>query len=126
MLAAPPPLTACLPPPWRPARRGREKVDNHTVQWPEPIKFDCKTTTDVTGELNPVFLQISVRREMAGGKSQEKLGSVHINLAEVAGGANVERRCLLQAHGKKQGTVNCVLKVVLSMMMTAGDPCFKA
>eukprot|EP00039_Didymoeca_costata_P001534 m.53128 g.53128 ORF g.53128 m.53128 type:complete len:260 (+) comp10844_c0_seq3:438-1217(+) len=103
----------------------RQQVEKNTVSWPDKIKFECKTQTDVTGQLEPVYLRVSVRKESNGGKSQDKLGVVNINLAEFAGARDRERRYLLQAAKKSQGKDNSILRVVLSMVLASGDPCFK-
>lgn len=72
----------------------------------------------------PVYLRFSVRKESRGGRT-EKLGIVDLNLAEFAGARRRERRCLLQAASKKQGKDNSILQVLVTMILTAGDPCFR-
>jgi hypothetical protein len=107
----------------------REPVVNHTVSWAEPVSFEVKTTsTETSGELNPVYLRVSVRKESQGGKSEEKLGVIEINLATFAGATGKEQRCLLQAANKKdkqQGKDNSILKLVITMKLLSGDPMFK-
>lgn len=43
----------------------RQPVLNHSVSWErEPLSFEVKTTSpELSGELNPVYLRVSVRKE---------------------------------------------------------------
>ena len=58
----------------------RQPVQTNTVTWSETVQFEVRTTTDETGELSPLYLRFSVRKESKGGK-ETKLGIVDINLA---------------------------------------------
>ncbi|MGH0156399.1 UNVERIFIED_CONTAM: hypothetical protein FKN15_057159 [Acipenser sinensis] len=79
-----------------------------------------------TGVLDPCVCRVSVRKEMKGGKTYAKLGFADLNLAEFAGSGNTKRRCLLEGYDTKHVRQdNSILKVLISMQLMSGDPCFK-
>ncbi|KAF5911061.1 hypothetical protein HPG69_001026 [Diceros bicornis minor] len=54
------------------------------------------------------------------------LGFADLNLAEFAGSGNTTRRCLLEGYDTKNTRQdNSILKVLISMQLMSGDPCFK-
>ncbi|XP_046993497.1 protein FAM102A-like [Schistocerca americana] len=104
----------------------REEVREHTVQWAAKFQFDCKMTANAsTGVLNPCILRISVRREVKGGRSFQKLGFCNVNLAEFAGCGEIARRYLLEGYGTHQRQDNSVLGVSIKMNLLSGDILFK-
>ncbi|XP_051021389.1 protein FAM102B [Acomys russatus] len=65
-------------------------------------------------------------QELKGGKAYAKLGFADLNLAEFAGSGNTTRRCLLEGYDTKNTRQdNSILKVLISMQLMSGDPCFK-
>ena len=99
------------------------QVCNHTVQINEHIFFTSKILSKSDGALQPLLLHISIRRELLGGKSFEKLGYVHIDLAQYAGSGKSCQHYLLQnSHSR---SFNSILKVKILLKQISGDPCFK-
>ncbi|XP_053099495.1 protein FAM102B isoform X4 [Hemicordylus capensis] len=87
----------------------------------------CKMSASATsGLLDPCICRVSVRKELKGGKAYAKLGFADLNLAEFAGSGNTTRRCLLEGYDTKNTRQdNSILKVLISMQLMSGDPCFK-
>lgn len=106
----------------------RGNVVSHCVKWPTHFGFSSKlSASPSTGILETCLCRISVRKEVKGGKSHEKLGYVDINLAEYAGSGSVTRRYILEGYGDtlRQRQDNSILKITASMTLTSGDPLFK-
>jgi len=104
----------------------REEVQQHTVRWGAKFPFICKMSANAsTGLLEPCLLRISVRKEVKGGRSYQKLGFADLNLAEFAGSGSTSRRCLLEGYNARHRQDNSVLKVTIQMTLLSGDPCFK-
>ncbi|XP_065132961.1 EEIG family member 2 isoform X3 [Paramisgurnus dabryanus] len=105
----------------------REPVVANCVNWKKMFSFLCKMNANaVTGVLDPCVLRVSVRKELKGGKTFAKLGYADLNLAEFAGSGNTTRHCLLEGYNTKNTRQdNSILKVVISMQLMSGDPCFK-
>ncbi|XP_066588903.1 uncharacterized protein [Prorops nasuta] len=104
----------------------REEVQNHTVRWNAKFEFECKMSANAsTGVLNPCILRISVRKELKGGRSTQKLGFTDLNLAEFAGAGLCRRRCLLEGYGASHRQDNSMLCVAIKMNMLSGDILFK-
>ncbi|XP_002126156.2 early estrogen-induced gene 1 protein-like [Ciona intestinalis] len=104
----------------------REKVKDHCVSWRSKFQFSCKMSADPnTGVLDPCVVRVSVRKEVRGGRSAAKVGFVDLNLAEYAGSGQTSRHCLLEGYDDKNRLDNSILKIVLGMHLTSGDPCFK-
>jgi len=105
----------------------RGQVSNHCVSWSKVFSFPCKLSSSIsTGVLDTCICRISVRKEVKGGKSHDKLGYVDLNLAEFAGCGSVSRRYILEGYNdKKSRQDNSILKVTASMTLTSGDPLFK-
>ncbi|XP_058621304.1 EEIG family member 2 isoform X2 [Onychostoma macrolepis] len=79
-----------------------------------------------TGMLDPCVFRVSVRKELKGGKTFAKLGFADLNLAEFAGSGSTIRHCLLEGYNTKNTRQdNSILKVIISMQLMSGDPCFK-
>ncbi|KAJ6633740.1 Protein FAM102A [Pseudolycoriella hygida] len=78
-----------------------------------------------TGVLDPCTLRISVRKEIKGGRSYQKLGFIDLNLAEFAGSGLTSRRCLLEGYDTRHRQDNSILKVAIKMHMLSGDILFK-
>ncbi|XP_069497971.1 EEIG family member 2 isoform X2 [Ambystoma mexicanum] len=95
----------------------REVVQANSVHWKKRFSFMCKMSASATsGILDPCVCRVSVR----------KLGFADLNLAEFAGSGNTTRRCLLEGYDTKNTRQdNSILKVVISMQLMSGDPCFK-
>lgn len=106
----------------------RKEVRNHCVLWNQQFEFPCKMyASPNTGELEACTCKISIRREIRGGKSYEKLGYVKINLAEYAGAGERERKYLLESYNERlHKPDNSILKVKVSLRQTSGDVLFKA
>ncbi|XP_043936193.1 protein FAM102B [Protopterus annectens] len=105
----------------------REVVQANSVHWKKKFAFMCKMSASAsTGVLDPCICRVSVRKELKGGKTYAKLGFADLNLAEFAGSGNTTRRCLLEGYDTKNTRQdNSILKVVISMQLMSGDPCFK-
>lgn len=105
----------------------REEVCNHCVKWDSKFVFTCKMSANAnTGELDPCVCRISVRKEVKGGRSFQKLGFADLNLVEFAGAGLCSRRYLLEGYDAKHRQDNSILRLSLSMTLLSGDPCFKA
>ncbi|KAG4069899.1 hypothetical protein HA402_009606 [Bradysia odoriphaga] len=104
----------------------REEVKNHTVKWGQKFEILCKMSANAsTGVLDPCALRISVRKEIKGGRSYQKLGFIDLNLAEFAGSGLTSRRCLLEGYDARHRQDNSILKVAIKMHMLSGDILFK-
>ncbi|XP_026811732.1 protein FAM102A isoform X2 [Rhopalosiphum maidis] len=105
----------------------REEVRDHTVRWGAKFEFVCKMSANAsTGILDPCNLRISVRKELKGGRSFQKLGFTDVNLAELAGAGLSSRRCLLEGYDTRHHRQdNSMLRISVSMNMLAGDILFK-
>lgn len=105
----------------------RSNIASHSVKWKSSFKFSSKLSSAAgTGILETCLCRISVRKEVKGGKSHEKLGYVDVNLAEYAGSGSLSRRYILEGYeGKTYRQDNSILKITASMMLTSGDPLFK-
>ncbi|GAB5575315.1 protein FAM102B [Prionailurus iriomotensis] len=88
------------------------------------VQNECKCHHRHPGSL---YLQsICEEAELKGGKAYAKLGFADLNLAEFAGSGNTTRRCLLEGYDTKNTRQdNSILKVLISMQLMSGDPCFK-
>ncbi|XP_052790840.1 protein FAM102A-like isoform X2 [Mya arenaria] len=105
----------------------RKEVSNHSVKWNHKFVFDCKMTGSAnTGILDPCVCRASVRLELKGGKTYQKLGFADINLAEYAGSSSQQRKFLLEGYDSKHRQDNSTLQVTLSVSLKSGDPVFKA
>ncbi|KAM7305700.1 protein FAM102A isoform X1 [Ixodes scapularis] len=105
----------------------REEVCNHCVKWDSQFVFACKMSANAgTGVLDPCICRVSIRKEVKGGRSFQKLGFADLNLVEYAGAGMTSRRYLLEGYDAKHRQDNSVLKVSLGMTLLSGDPCFKA
>lgn len=104
----------------------REEVKNHTVKWRQKFEFPCKMTSNAsTGVLDPCTVRISIRKEIKGGRSFQKLGFIDLNLAEFAGSGLTSRKCLLEGYDTRHRQDNSMLNVSLRMHMIQGDILFK-
>lgn len=104
----------------------REEVKNHQVKWEQRFEFICKMTANAgTGVLEPCILRISVRKEINGGRSYQKLGFIDLNLAELAGSGMTSRRYLLEGYNTRHRSDNSMLGVGIKMTMLSGDILFK-
>ncbi|XP_046739233.1 protein FAM102A isoform X6 [Diprion similis] len=104
----------------------REEVQEHTVRWNARFEFLCKMSANAsTGILDPCILRISVRKELKGGRSFQKLGFTDLNLAEFAGAGQSRRRCLLEGYDARHRQDNSMLSVAIRMNMLSGDILFK-
>jgi len=105
----------------------RANIISHSVKWKSSFRFSSKlSSAPGTGILETCLCRISVRKEVKGGKSHEKLGYVDVNLAEYAGQGELSRRYILEGYeGKTYRQDNSILKITASMNLTSGDPLFK-
>lgn len=78
-----------------------------------------------TGILDPCVLRVSIRKELKGGRSFQKLGFTDLNLAEFAGSGQTTRRCLLEGYDTRHRQDNSMLTVAIHMNMLSGDILFK-
>ncbi|KAL8559834.1 hypothetical protein ACOMHN_030170 [Nucella lapillus] len=83
------------------------------------------TASANTGVLDPCVCRISVRKEMRGGRSHQKLGFVDLNLAHFAGAGQQTRRFLLEGYDAKHRQDNSNIKIAVELSLIAGDPVFK-
>ncbi|XP_041775301.1 uncharacterized protein LOC121595407 isoform X6 [Anopheles merus] len=108
------------------AHSTREEVKNHTVRWGQKFEFPCKMTSNAsTGVLDPCTVRISVRKEIKGGRSYQKLGFTDLNLAEFAGSGLTPRKYLLEGYDARHRQDNSMLNVSIRMHMIQGDILFK-
>ncbi|CAK9812789.1 Protein FAM102A [Anthophora quadrimaculata] len=104
----------------------REEVQEHTVRWNAKFEIPCKMSANAsTGVLDPCILRISVRKELKGGRSFQKLGFTDLNLAEFAGAGLCRTRCLLEGYDARHRQDNSMLRVAIKMNMLSGDILFK-
>ncbi|GFG32508.1 hypothetical protein Cfor_04336 [Coptotermes formosanus] len=104
----------------------REEVQDHTVRWGARFEFVCKMSANAsTGVLDPCVLRVSIRKELKGGRSFQKLGFTDLNLAEFAGSGQTTRRCLLEGYDTRHRQDNSMLTVAIHMNMLSGDILFK-
>ncbi|XP_064616459.1 early estrogen-induced gene 1 protein-like isoform X2 [Liolophura sinensis] len=104
----------------------RDEVKDHCVRWQSKFLFQCKLTASAhTGVLEPCMCRVSVRKELKGGRSYQKLGYADINLAQFAGAGMMSRRYLLEGYDYKHRQDNSTLKVTIDMSLVSGDPVFK-
>ncbi|XP_066994154.2 early estrogen-induced gene 1 protein isoform X6 [Anabrus simplex] len=104
----------------------REEVKDHTVRWDARFEFVCKMSANAsTGILDPCILRVSVRKELKGGRSFQKLGFTDLNLAEFAGSGQTVRRCLLEGYNTQNRQDNSMLLLSIHMNMLSGDILFK-
>lgn len=104
----------------------REEVIEHCVRWEAKFNFVCKMSANAcTGLLDPCICRVSIRKELKGGRSFQKLGFADVNLSEFAGSGLTTRRYLLEGYDSKHRQDNSILKVTLEMVLLSGDPCFK-
>ncbi|KAL5011418.1 hypothetical protein ScPMuIL_009969 [Solemya velum] len=105
---------------------GREEVCANCVKWRSKFQFPCKmTATANTGVLEQCICRVSVRRELKGGRTFQKLGFADINLAEFAGSGTQVRNFLLEGYNSKHRQDNSTLKITLDLSLVSGDPVFK-
>lgn len=103
-----------------------EEVKNHTVKWDQKFEIVCKMSANAsTGILDPCTVRISLRKEIKGGRSYQKLGFIDLNLAEFAGSGLTSRRCLLEGYDTRHRQDNSMLRVSIKMHMLSGDVLFK-
>jgi N-terminal C2 in EEIG1 and EHBP1 proteins len=104
----------------------REEVKSHTVKWGQSFVFPCKMSANAsTGVLDPCNLRISIRKEIKGGRSYQKLGFVDFNLAEFAGAGCTTKKTILDGYDTKNRQDNSMLLVKIKMRMLHGDILFK-
>nr|XP_014348153.1 PREDICTED: protein FAM102B-like isoform X2 [Latimeria chalumnae] len=105
----------------------REQIRAHSVFWRKSFQFDCQISVRLpSGILNNCICRVSVRKEIKGGKSYQKLGFVDLNLAEFAGSGYTVRHSILERYGTSPSKAdNSILKVAVCMQLLSGDPCFK-
>uniref|UniRef100_A0A1B6E8F3 C2 NT-type domain-containing protein n=1 Tax=Clastoptera arizonana TaxID=38151 RepID=A0A1B6E8F3_9HEMI len=104
----------------------REEVQEHTVRWGAKFSFLCKMSANAsTGVLDPCILRVSIRKELKGGRSFQKLGFCDLNLAAYAGSGQTTRRCLLEGYDTRHRQDNSMLRLNINMNMLAGDVLFK-
>lgn len=104
----------------------REDIRNNCVRWNANFEFPCKMTANaITGILDTCACRISVRKEVRGGRSHQKLGFVDLNLAQFAGAGQQKRRFLLEGYDAKHRQDNSTIKIMVELSLIAGDPVFK-
>eukprot|EP00842_Homolaphlyctis_polyrhiza_P003715 jgi/Hompol1/4344/HPOL_003607-RA len=95
----------------------RVTVVNNQVIWNASADFDVTLIIGRDdGVLQPCEMRISIKQEINGGRSTEKIGAIQLDLAEVADQVNVSKRMLLQ-----ETRLNSVLKITVSMELVKGD-----
>jgi hypothetical protein len=104
----------------------REEVKSHTVKWGQQFSFPCKMSANAsTGVLDPCLLRISIRKEVKGGRSYQKLGFTDLNLAEFAGSGLTSKKTILEGYDARHRQDNSMLLVTIKMHMLSGDILFK-
>lgn len=102
-------------------------VKSHCIKWNQTFQFHSKMyASPSTGELEPCYCKVSIRKETKGGRSYKKLGYIKINLAEYAGAGATQRKYLLESYNEnKHKPDNSILQVTISLRQTSGDSLFK-
>lgn len=104
----------------------RKDIRSNKVVWDAEFNFPCKMTASAnTGVLDPCVCRISVRKELRGGRSQQKLGFVDLNLAQFAGSGQQTKRYLLEGYDSRHRQDNSTIKIVVELSLISGDPVFK-
>lgn len=104
----------------------RVELANNCVKWDCQFRFLCKMTANAAdGVLEPCVCRVSIRKELKGGRSFQKLGYADINLSEFAGAGILSRKFLLNGYDYKNRQDNSTLKVTIEMTLVSGDPVFK-
>jgi hypothetical protein len=104
----------------------RDEVKDHTVKWGQHFLFPCKMSANAsTGELDPCMLRISIRKEIKGGRSYQKLGYADFNLASFAGQGLKSKKTILKGYDTQHRQDNSMLLVTIKMHMLSGDILFK-
>eukprot|EP00794_Sanderia_malayensis_P016016 gene16016-17633_t len=106
----------------------RKDVTEHLAKWGSIFNFTCKMVANSSsGMLEKCLCRVSIRKEIKGGKSHEKLGYVDLNMAEFAGIGSTCRRYILDGYhdNKNYRGDNSILKVNINTSLTSGDPLFK-
>ncbi|XP_015204411.2 EEIG family member 2-like isoform X1 [Lepisosteus oculatus] len=105
----------------------RQEVLLNAVHWGATFEFEARVSVNPhTGVLDSCVCRLSVRKDVKGGKSFEKVGYADLDLSEFAGSGLVTRHCLLEGYGRKASKPdNSILKVGVRMQLLAGDPCFR-
>lgn len=104
----------------------RVELANHCVKWDCPFRFLCKMTANAAnGVLEPCVCRVSIRKELKGGRSFQKLGYADINLSEFAGAGILSRKFILNGYDCKNRQDNSTLKITIEMTLVSGDPVFK-
>lgn len=78
-----------------------------------------------TGVLDPCLLRISIRKEVKGGRSYQKLGFTDLNLAEFAGSGLTSKKTILEGYDARHRQDNSMLLLTIKMHMLSGDILFK-
>eukprot|EP00053_Salpingoeca_punica_P012488 m.111797 g.111797 ORF g.111797 m.111797 type:complete len:271 (-) comp15960_c0_seq4:1547-2359(-) len=99
-------------------------VVNHKVALDSKHVFNCKMKVSDAGDLERCMCRISVRKEIQGGASYERVGIVELNLAEYVG-AGADRRFLLQASNHVHRQDNSMLRVIIKLKVLDSNPCFR-
>lgn len=108
------------------SRFNREEVRNHTVRWGQTFSFQCKMSASAsTGVLDQFMLRISIRKEIKGGRSYQKLGYTDLNLAEFAGAGLTSKKTILEGYDTRHRQDNSMLLLTIKMHMLSGDILFK-
>lgn len=101
-------------------------MKSHTVNWGQQFSFQCKMSANAsTGVLDPCLLRISIRKELKGGRSYQKLGFTDLNLAEFAGSGRTSKKTILEGYDTRHRQDNSMLLVTIKMHMLSGDILFK-
>lgn len=110
----------------KPVWTSKSEVINHVVKWNTTMRFIAKmSASSLTGILEQCVCRVSIRKELKGGSSFQKLGFVDVNLSEFAGSGLTSRRYLLEGYDAKRRLDNSTLHVNVNLTLLSGDPCFK-
>lgn len=102
------------------------EVVDHKVRWQNKFCFECTMVANsMTAVLEPCTCRVSVRKEIKGGRSYQKLGYTNINLAEFAGAKHVSHCYLLDGYNSRSRQDNSLLRVTIDMTQRSGDFLFK-
>jgi len=104
----------------------RKMVVDNCVSWKHKFEFTCKLSADPqSAVLERCWARLSIRKEIRGGRTAAKVGLVDLNLAEFAGSNHTSRHCLLEGYNDKNRLDNSILKIIVGMQLSSGDPCYK-
>ncbi|KAI9228391.1 MAG: N-terminal C2 in EEIG1 and EHBP1 proteins-domain-containing protein [Piptocephalis tieghemiana] len=101
-------------------RTHRSDLHNHIVNWDEVVTQNVTTLLGKDGILLPCEVHLSIYQVIhSGGRENEKIGTLTLNLSEYAGHEPKVRRYLLE-----NSRFNCTLRLSIQMTLVEGGSVF--